>query len=204
LCVQEDHGKALTGGAGGSVAAFRPKRCRGGEARVHSTRLPRTNTTTAPPPPSHQHQATRRAGRGEEKQAPPIPFFLPRRDRLRPAQMVSATVSSSHLSSLPFSSADCRCCLCTVPLQSAHQPTRSRSLSSRGVREELARFDLRCSCSFTSYSSATLSVLSSRSGRMSQPAFSLGSILIDRVDEQSKQSEHSCSLSVQRRIRTLI
>jgi len=72
------------------VAAFRPKRCRGGEARVHPTRLPRTNTTTAPPP--SLHQATRRAARGAEKQAPPIPpapSFLAA-IALRPARMANA------------------------------------------------------------------------------------------------------------------
>ena len=188
---------------------FRPKRCRGGEARVHSTRLPRTNTTTAPPPPSTtttEQLAGQQAGERRSKRRRPIPrSFLPRRGRLRPARMVSAmTVSSSATSRCGFSSAVCCCCLCTVPLCSAHhQRTRSRSLSSRGegrvgeIRSATLLFFHKLQFRhIVRFGLAVAGCL--------PPAFSLGSILIDRVDEQAKPSEHSCSPSVERRIRPLI
>ena len=135
--VQEDQGKALTGGAavGGSLPTEKMPR-RGGARPSHATPPHKYHHRSATSL-HHHHRATRRAaGRGEEKQAPAADprSFLPRRGRLRPARMVSAmTVSSSATSRRGFSSAVCCCCLCTVPLCSAHhQRTRSRSLSSRG------------------------------------------------------------------------
>jgi hypothetical protein len=105
----------------GSVPASDRKDAADGR-RVHSTRLPRTNTTTAcatslsppPPPPSNSHR------RGEEKQAPAIPRpVLPslRSSPPRAAQMVSVAVSSSPLSPALPSSAGC---LCLVPVACAH------------------------------------------------------------------------------------
>ena len=151
-----------------SVAAllFRPKRCRGGEARVHSTRLPRTNTTTAPPPPSTtttEQLAGQQAGERRSKRRRPIPrSFLPRRGRLRPARMVSGPSPlpppPAAGSALLFVAAVCARYLSVLLIISV----RDLDLCRVGVREELARFDLRRSCSFTSYSSGTLSVLASQ------------------------------------------
>jgi len=155
----------------------------------------------------HHHRATRRAaGRGEEKQAPAAdPPFLPSSPRPPPPSANGKrTVSSSATSRCGFSSAVCCCCLCTVPLCSAHhQRTRSRSLSSRGegrvgeIRSATLLFFHKLQFRhIVRFGLAVAGCL--------PPAFSLGSILIDRVDEQAKPSEHSCSPSVERRIRPLI
>ena len=171
---------------------------RGGARPFHATpphKYHRRSATLPPPPPSNSQGSQ---GRGE------APSFLAA-IALRPARMVSAmTVSSSATSRCGFSSAVCCCCLCTVPLCSAHhQRTRSRSLSSRGegrvgeIRSATLLFFHKLQFRhIVRFGLAVAGCL--------PPAFSLGSILIDRVDEQAKPSEHSCSPSVERRIRPLI
>ena len=161
--VQEDQGKALTGGAavGGSLPTEKMPR-RGGARPSHATpphKYHRRSATLPPPPPSNSQGSQ---GSGEASAADSPSTFLPRRDRPPP----SANGKRDRLlfpppaagSSLLIVAVVCARYLSVLLIINL----RDLDLCRVGVREDLARFDLRCSCSFTSYSSGTLSVLSSQ------------------------------------------
>jgi hypothetical protein len=212
LLVQEDQGKALTDwwvlGRWLPCPSDRKDAAEGRRASIPRDSPaqippPLRHLPPPPPPPPSNSQGSRQ-GRGEASAGgrSPVPSFLAAAAAASPARMVSAmTVSSSATSRCGFSSAVCCCCLCTVPLCSAHhQRTRSRSLSSRGegrvgeIRSATLLFFHKLQFRhIVRFGLAVAGCL--------PPAFSLGSILIDRVDEQAKPSEHSCSPSVERRIR---
>ena len=160
--VQEDQGKALTGGA--AVGGSLPSSDRKDAAEGRRASIPRDSPAQIPPPLRHPPSTTTKqlAGQPGERRS----TFLPRRDRPPP----SANGKRDRLlfpppaagSSLLIVAVVCARYLSVLLIINL----RDLDLCRVGVREELARFDLRRSCSFTSYSSGTLSVWP-RSGRMS-------------------------------------
>ena len=159
LLVQEDQGKALTDwwvlGRWLPCPSDRKDAAEGRRASI-----PRDSPAQIPPPLRHPPSTTTKqlAGQPGERRS----TFLPRRDRPPP----SANGKRDRLlfpppaagSSLLIVAVVCARYLSVLLIINL----RDLDLCRVGVREELARFDLRCSCSFTSYSSGTLSVLSSQ------------------------------------------